>query len=320
MSGQKKHIFIFNPKSFSTIRLLEQVIEDINSYFYQHEDADYSIFFSKYPRNTIGLIRRIFSDLDKNVTARVYAIGGDGILFDCLNGIIGFPNAELASISYGVCNDFVLSFGKNSVQLFKNIEAQITAPVIDIDVMHCGNSYAINSCCFGVAAWARWYVKRYEHYIPVLYRRFLPRFYFATNVRGFFDRGLSNQRYEVILDGLHSENNLCSIVIANGSHIAGKKVPMPSVSPNDCELDILTAKSASKIALISALNAYYNGSALNPLLSHRKVKNIIISSNEPLAIAMDGEFFFESKLSISIIPHAVKFAVVKSMVKNRITK
>jgi diacylglycerol kinase family enzyme len=139
-----KHLFIINPKSFRTRRRLDQLIAGIDGYFKTRDQADYQIYISKYPRDAIGAIRSYMGAVPADITVTVNAVGGDGILLDCLNGIIIYSNTELAVVPYGVTNNFVRAFGEGREALFRDIGLQAISPAIPTDILKCGSNYAID--------------------------------------------------------------------------------------------------------------------------------------------------------------------------------
>jgi diacylglycerol kinase family enzyme len=291
------------------------VIDGIRNYFLAHTDLEYEIYFSKYPRYAIGLIRKIFAGLDKDITGRVYAVGGDGILFDCLNGIMGFPNAELGSIPYGACNDFIRSFGVNAHRFFKNIELQATASTLRTDVIYCGNSYALNCCCLGISSRSQQLETMYAKKCGRFYRNAVNSLYTIGGIRAVFEKGISRQRYELLIDGARLEDDFCDILIANGPCYGKDRMPMPVAVPDDGELDVLLAKSGSQFTTLRMMSTYLHGNYYRypQYFSHRKAKNIVINSARPLAIILDGEFFIDTHLSLSLIPGAIEFVNVNGI-------
>jgi len=126
------HLFILNPISFWNMWKQTQVLNRIQSFFSTIDNNDYAIHISRFPRDAASFIPVFARALPKGTVLRVYAIGGDGILFDCLNGVMGIENAELASIPYGRTNDFIRGFGKNEDVFFKRLALQYNAPTIPL--------------------------------------------------------------------------------------------------------------------------------------------------------------------------------------------
>jgi len=144
-----KHLVIVNPKSFAKESGMLSVIADIRTYFKNAANADYTIYISRYPRDAIGVVNDFIKSANEIV--RVYSVGGDGILYDCLNGLVGLPNAELAVIPYGKTDDFVRAFGEGKNKIFRDIKKQATANAIPTDIISIGNRYALNFCSAGFA-------------------------------------------------------------------------------------------------------------------------------------------------------------------------
>jgi hypothetical protein len=97
----QKHLFIINPKSFPQKKNLQRLIAGIDAYFTNRKvgkfpEEEYSIHISEFPRDPIIVIRKYMQKQERGTALRVYSIGGDGIAFCCLNGIIGLENTDLA--------------------------------------------------------------------------------------------------------------------------------------------------------------------------------------------------------------------------------
>jgi diacylglycerol kinase family enzyme len=316
MSEHRKHIFVFNPYSFAMPKSMEQTAAEIHNYFRKKKDLDYSICYSKYPRYSVGYLRRIFEDTNKDVIVRVYAVGGDGILFDCLNGIVGFPNAELTALPYGLSNNFIRSFGENSLAVFRNIDAQVNASVVPTDVMYCGNNYALNGCTLGMASYTHQFVMRYSRYAPGGYRILIDLLSYLGMARGIFNKESIHHKYEIILDGVPIVGNFCNILIANGPRIGNNLSPVHYARPDDGYLNVLAIQSNSVLSILRVMPSYLN-CKIHPLITRFKARNIVINSDEPMPTVLDGQLFYQKHISISVISSAIKFAAVAGLSYNK---
>jgi diacylglycerol kinase family enzyme len=311
----KKHIFIINLKSFLTKKSLETMEQNITDYFAGAGGGDFEIHHSRYPRNAIGIVRTILKDLPADVPVRVYAIGGDGILFDCVNGVMGFPNAELANLPYGSSNDFIRSFGENKADLFRSVKLQVEAPVIPTDVIDCVNNYGINTCCIGVegeSAVKVWdYMEKMGHY----YRRILTFLFRLGAVLALFDRRLINQRYQIDIDDECYDGNYSNIHIGNGPCLGDGMCVTPRSLPNDGVVDVVLARTRPFVKNLFNYLRFSQGKVTsdNEDFICRQAKSITISSDFPLAINLDGEVIFDKSFTVRVIPGAVKFAAVKGL-------
>jgi diacylglycerol kinase family enzyme len=332
---EKKHLFIINPRSFSGGRDINRVIAEIVSCFegpgraapfrshgappvlpgFNAFTGPYAIHIARFPRDAIVVIRKYMAAVAGAAMVRVYSIGGDGAAFGCLNGIVGLPNAELALIPYGSGNDFVRSFGEGLTGELRKIEAQIEAPTIPVDIIHCGTNYALNSCSIGIEAVAIRKVQGAQKKFWKLRRRYPVLnglLYTLSGVAVAFDREGIGQRYRMTIDDGKVEDDLALIYLANGRGYGVDKIVIPEAVPNDGSLDMLTVTKTSTIKTLRLLPSYMKGEyKKHPSeIIYRRVKRVSVSSDTPLCIALDGEVFFDSSIDIEIVPRAVRVAAV----------
>ena len=311
-----KHLFILNPKSFWHKWKWEQILYKIHSFFEIAGHKNCALHISQYPRDAIGFIRSFAWNLPEETTLRVYAVGGDGILFDCLNGIMGIEKAELAVIPYGHTNSFIRGFGKGTKTLFRNIERQLTAPVISLDVMRCGNIYALNSCTIGIHAEA---IRKTEHiqeeiskdrmFSRWLYRRLYKHLYVAGIIAACWNKKLLFQQYAVDIDGEISNGTYRSLAIYNGSYYGENIHPVKNAMPNDGVLDIVFAHSRGILRTYSMTPFYLSGRSewFPGEFTMKQGRKISVSSEDFLQVCMDGEMFYETQFTLELLPAAVQF-------------
>jgi diacylglycerol kinase family enzyme len=332
---EKKHLFIINPRSFLRGRDISRLIAEIVSCFdsapraaplYSLDgspafpdpdsvEGPYAIHLSRFPRDAIIVIRKYMARVAEKALVRVYSAGGDGAAFGCLNGIVGLPNAELALIPYGSGNDFARSFGEGLVGEMRKITAQIEAPVVPADIIHCGTNYALNSCSIGIEAVAIRKIQGMQKRLWKLRRRFAPLnglLYTLSGIAAAFDPESAGQRYRMTIDEGKTEDDLALILLANGRGYGANKVVIPEAVPNDGYLDMLTVTKASTMKILRLLPDYLKGNyKKHPSeIVYRRVKKVSITSDTPLCIALDGEVFFDTSIDISIVPQAVRIAAV----------
>jgi YegS/Rv2252/BmrU family lipid kinase len=309
-----RHIFIINPKSFRKVSEMETVIAGIRDFFEGREDC--FIYVSQFPRDAIGVIRERAKDIPPEEKFRVYAVGGDGILFDCLNGIVGLPNAELASVPCGRSNDFIRAFGEGRKDLFKDIALQAAAPAIPTDLIYYGNNYALNVCTIGMESVA--VIKMAE--INKKYRRILAWFpglydfmFFLGGLIGLFDQRLIFQHYQITIDGKDYSGNYSAINISNGPCYGGDMCAVPTAVPDDGLLDICMVKSMSTFKLLNIMSGYLKGRIKSKYRTLVRAQKIDIRSELPLLIEMDGEVLFDTNITVEIASGAIRFAAVKGL-------
>jgi diacylglycerol kinase family enzyme len=313
--GDKRiHLFVINPRSFRGARDQRAVINEIHACFGPGRCQDeYHVRISGFPRAAIGIIRGFMAKLDPAATVRIYAIGGNGILFDCLNGMYDIPNTELASVPYGNSNDFIRAFGDDAEDKFKSIAGQIAAPTVPTDIILTGTGVAIlNFALFGVEARVRHtYAQlagRFEEGL-VISPRVMSMIYTVLTVPAMFDRRTRSRIYEVILDDEDVIREEGSINIANGPCYGGDKQPNYRAMPNDGYLDLIFLRTENLLSDLIQAPRYYRGQALNNTerFIYRRAKKIEVRCKEAVIADFDGETFFDRTTTFTVSPAAIRF-------------
>jgi diacylglycerol kinase family enzyme len=315
--GARKHLLILNPRSFRRSREIGLVIASIESCFESLGHLEYELYVSRYPRDAIGIIHTSIRSIPNTTIVRVYALGGDGILFDCLNGIAGFENAELAVIPYGSTNYFIRSFGERKISLFRDIKAQAQAGILPTDIMKCKGNYAINFCTIGMEAEAAAQAQRMKKVLENgahLFRRFyyglsrymypLGRFFAA------FNKKITGQWYEIKIDEEILSGNFRNITIANGPCHKGKKIIPSNIVPDDGILDIVIGRSSGLLKTLSFISPFFRDNYEKHPSDFivKQGKKISIRSNLPLSVNLDDETFYDTDFTVELIPAAAKIA------------
>jgi diacylglycerol kinase family enzyme len=307
-----RHYFVVNPRSFGSEEALNEFYASVERIVSRY--ADYRVHVSKRPREAISAIRKYMETLPASETVRIYAVGGDGILFDCLNGVMGLPNAELAVVPYGKQNDFVRSFGEGKNSYFLDLEEQVRAPTLRVDVVRSGANYSLNGGIVGIEAAANF------AYIQLSHLDFLrkPKWGWLLNLiytfgafRNIFNKRLIWQKYHLVADGEDISGHYLLINAANAPCYGGDKCAVPSAVPNDGWLNLMTCKSTGKLRLLRMLVPYIHGGykKFPKYLKCRRIRKLEISSNEPIMIDLDGEVFYDTNLTVEIVPQALKLVV-----------
>jgi len=311
------HLFILNPKSFWNKWKQTQILNRIQSFFSTIENTDYDIHVSRFPRDAAGFIPVFAKALPKQTVLRVYAIGGDGILFDCLNGIMGLENAELAVIPYGHTNNFIRGFGKSEEIFFKRLALQYNAPIIPMDVIRCGNIYALSHCIIGTEAEVVRSVERIREKMQKgnSLSRWMARklhsmlYYFSVFSVIFGSNKLTLQQYDLDVDGEALSGVYMGFDIYNSPYINGSRHPVKKTMPNDGMLDMIIPRKQGRRQFFSMLPLFVSESqrALSRHFIYKQFRKIKIYSTEILRVNMDGIIFFEPSLELELLPSALRF-------------
>jgi diacylglycerol kinase family enzyme len=324
-----EHLFVINPQSFGTnlrgVReSMDAITAEIKAYFVGKEEK-YTIHISRYPRNAIVAIRRYFKNLAADTRVRVYAVGGDGMAFDCLNGIVGMSNVELAIIPYGTGSDFVRAFGPEHYLEFRNLTAQTSASTIPVDVIKCNGKYALNFCSVGVESVAAIKIiplfkrfKRLRRSFPFFNRVF----FLIGAILAQFEKRVIGQEYGIFADGENVSGSYLGINIANAPYYGDGLSAVSSAVPDDGLMDMLITKKMHIFAAFASLAKFVSGGwrLLSKHFIFRRIKQVSIRSTKPLSVNLDGEVFFDTFLDIEILPHLVNIVNVTGAGFKRLDK
>jgi diacylglycerol kinase family enzyme len=297
---------------------MDAFISSIESWFEKINPDECQLYISRCPRDAIGIIRKFMAPIPRDAAVRVYAAGGDGILFDCLNGIMGFDNVELALMPYGMTNNFVQAFGKRQTPYFRDIRYQAGGTAVPTDVIRCKGRYALNFCTIGMVSDAILRAMQINRVLEqggrvlrqIYYGLYRPVYYLGGLLAA-FNRRITRQRYEINIDDEPVSGKFMNITIANGPCYGGGRRAAGAV-PDDGMLDICIGKSASSLNIFRMVSS----GALDRPQNYpagfivRRGKKISVKSDLPLFINMDGEVFFDNCFTAEIMPQAVKIVSV----------
>jgi diacylglycerol kinase family enzyme len=320
MSVAMKHLFVLNPKSFWNQWKMEQVRSKIHEFFKTLGSQDYAIHVSRFPRDATGYVSGFIRMFPQETIIRVYAVGGDGILFDCLNAVIPFPNAELAAIPYGFKNTFLYGFGKANVYLFRDIRRQVEASTIPLDVIRCGSHYAISFCAMGIESEAHIRAEKIReqwamsgHLFRWLAKRLYIQLCYLGGILAIFDKKITQQRYEIDIDGEMFDEKFSIINIANSAWYAGSLSPQRRARPDDGVLDVFIGRSMNKWNLIRRVRPYLKGRysrEAGDFYILERARKITIRSQDPIFIDLDDIQLVDTNITVEVLPGAIRFVDV----------
>jgi diacylglycerol kinase family enzyme len=301
-----KHLFIINPKSFRDKREILAFSHNVKEIL--GEDA--TVIISRYPRFAVSKVNDFLKEeAAQGEKVRVYAVGGDGILFDCLNAILRYPENELASVPYGNANDFLRAFGSENLPLFRDIKLLSESPSVLTDIFRCGANMAMTNAAIGLEGSSiivtESMAKKLSK-IPFL-RKLIPTLYLLGAVVVLFNKKLRTQYYQITLDGVDFSGEYIDINLGNCFGNGGKNASNPYAVPNDGWLNAIFVKKMPLLKCLVAVNAFTSGNfeKFPEDFRHVRFKKMHVTSEEPIRICADGEAFYTSEVNIEIHPKAV---------------
>jgi diacylglycerol kinase family enzyme len=309
-----KHVFIVDPKAFRDQQWrMDGLLDSIGQYFRAQEKADFSTLFSHHPRDAIKLIQKQVDEAEPFETVRVYAIGGDDLLFDCLNGVAGLPSMELAIAPYGVTNSFIRAFGEKKADMFKDIVALVTADTIPTDMIEVGNMYAINGCSVGLIPARAMKMRDLRARLSSGVSQYAIGFWFFLNrLTTLFNKEIIAHNYTITIDEQDYSGNYSQITIVNAPYFDRHKTALAGAVPDDGMLDVVLFRSVSPLLTSRSINKYLRGKL--PSNSVRvQARKIKIKSEKPIYIQTDTELLRDTSITFEVVPGAVQVVAVNNL-------
>jgi len=302
-----KHVFVFDPKAFYNQQWkMDNILDGIGQFFRTQEKLDFSIQFSRYRRNAIGIIQEEAEKANIGDRLRIYAIGGEEILFDCLNGVVHYPNMQLAYVPHGETNNFLKIFGEDKTESFKDIPGLVQSDAIPTDVIRWGVNFAFNSCYIGMNSAISKNLKDLKTKLNkasyILFSKFTS---FANYFLTAFDKQLAARQYKITIDDVDYSGHYSLIHVANTPYFNGKKTGASDATPDDGLLDITLIKASLPLTTLSSMRRYSKGKRTKNCVFIQG-KKAAIQSNGQMWIQLDNEYILDTEINLSVVHHAVQ--------------
>lgn len=294
-----KHIFIINPAAGQgkSLEFIKPRIEEIA----KKEALDYEIIVTQRQGEGIETVREIAKSGEE---LRFYACGGDGTLYEVVNGAYGYKNVQVAVIPLGSGNDFIRLFGTKEEYLV--LEDVIHGVPVEFDLIDCDGEIAINQCSMGMDAEVcamQGKLKKLPgvggegaYYLGCLYA-------IAKKFKNTFTYSIDDE------EPVKKDCLFC--FIGNSRWYGGGFKAAPLALPDDQLLDIVIVESSvSRAKLLTLLNKYKRGEHLDwDITTFKRAKKLTIHSEKPAAVNVDGEVKYVTDTSFKIVEKGMTYVV-----------
>jgi diacylglycerol kinase family enzyme len=309
-----KHVFVFDPKAFYNQQWkMDNILDTIGQFFRTQEKPDWSIQMSRYRRDVIVILQEELEKAKPGDTVRVYAIGGNEILFDCINAIAHFPNMQIAIVPYGESCDFLNIFGEGKTELFTDIPTLVQAQALSTDLIKWGVNYALNSCYIGLNSALAARVKNLKSSLGkrgfFLFSKISNFFnYIATA----FNKEIARQEYKITIDDVDYSGKYSLIHVANGPCYAGKMTGVSDATPDDGVLDIALIKSAHPLKTMFSMRRYARGKRPKNCV-FVQAKKVSVHSDKKMWIQLDNEYIQDTNIDMNVIHNAIQVVALDGL-------
>lgn len=291
-----KHIFIVNPAAGKG-QAATRIVPQIEAYFKAHPKLSYEVYTTKAQGDGKTYVENAAKTGEP---IRFYACGGDGTLYEVVNGAYKYPNAAVGILPLGSGNDFARIFGKSDKLL--DIDAQVNAETRKFDLIDAGGHVAINQCSMGLDA---------EVCAKQAYFKKLPgvggEFAYTMSLFYCLFRRLKSDFKIVIDDDKVIEGRMLFALCGNSRWYGGGYKGAPKAVPDDGLLDfILVRKTVGRLKLAGLVGKYKRGEHLTwDFTDFVRGKKLQIFSKNPAAVNVDGECEYVTESTFQILPAAL---------------
>ncbi|MCL5676999.1 MAG: diacylglycerol kinase family lipid kinase [Firmicutes bacterium] len=230
---------------------------------------------------------------------RVVSLGGDGTLFETVNGLVG-TGAALGVIPGGTGNDFCRAMGIPRTPR-EALDVAFGDYTVQVDVGQKLDRYFINAAGVGLDA----EVCRETNAIPK---------YFGGTVPYLVGVGKALIKFRprpvtIDVDGQVTTQPITLLAIANGQYYGAGMHIAPDADPTDGWFDLVRAGDLSLPELLRALPRLYPGTHLSlPKVTVSRGRRVTITSDYPLPVQLDGEVAGTLPVTIQLLPSALTVA------------
>ena len=293
-----KVLIISNPKS------------GVNNYensinYVINEFKNFNIETTLIKTTHVGHATQLVKDTNISNYDSVCAMGGDGTLFEVLNGMFSRNESDRRPISVipnGTGNSFMKTIGiESQLSSIEKIAKNESRPV-DVMKAVCDDEvlYSLNLIGWGMAT-----------DISVLaegLRIFGGQRY---NIASFFEIVKNKKRTaKLIIDGVEREDDFAFIIACNTKYV-GKDMKMaPNAEIDDGKIDLIIVKEASSFTLFSVFPKLFDGSHINhDACEYVHCESFSIIPQETGKLNIDGEIIGSSPVAIEILKNGVELII-----------
>ncbi len=258
-----------------------------------------------------------FYNANKDEDIRFYVCGGDGTVCEAVNGIMRIEDrsrVSLGVVPVGTGNDFVRNFTNS--QIFFDIDAQLDAETLNIDVLQCNDFYSVNMINIGFDCQV--VVKT----ASIKRRRWVPSklAYIFGLVVTLIKKPGADMCVGTDADELEDKSLLLT-TFANGSFCGGGFHSNPEASLCDGKINALFVKNISRARFLGLVGYYKKGTHLlgkySDIISSCKADEYHMTFDKPTEMSVDGEIVTVDKADIRCIKGALNVLIPKGCVYSK---
>ena len=294
-----KNIFlIVNPQSGTKNynKVLNYVVNEFDKY-----EIEYTLNKTEYSGHAIELVR----SCDITKYDFVCAIGGDGTLYEVLNGMLTRDDEKkipVGLIPGGTGNSFMKTI--DCLDPMDAINKIINNIPRSIDVMRVKAAnkkyYSLNLVGWGMATDISVFAEKLRFIGGQRY-----------NIASIFEIVKNKKREaKLIVDGKEREDDFCFIISCNTKYV-GKGMRMaPNALIDDGLIDLIIVKKTSRATLLSVFPKLFNGTHIeHDACEYLQCHSFSIIPKENGQLNIDGEIIGHTPVDVDIVKEGIELLV-----------
>lgn len=287
----RKILFIVNPKAGKSkgLKVVRHAATLLN-----HRGILADIQISEFAGHAIELAH----GANQSAYSGVAAVGGDGTLFEIINGFLrdgGKIDIPIGQVPVGTGNSFIKDLDINSVE--DAVEKIAVGKTREIDLGYFtspdGEFYFINLLGTGFVADVAHRAKSFKWLGPLSY---------VIGVLGELAK-LRPVPVTLTIDGKELQQDYIFAEICNSTRTGGDMIMAPDAKIDDGLLDVVILKTISRINLLKIFPTLFKGTHVSdPHVETFKCRKIKIEPKISQRLSPDGEILGSTPIEISILP------------------
>ena len=282
-----KHVFILNPVSGrESAKTLIPIIEE----YFKTSNDEFEILKTEYA----GHAKVLASQFHKEDDVCIYATGGDGTLWEVVNGLD--PEVTFSIIPSGTGNDFFRMIEANIYDMPKLVKDTIEGEQIQVDYGICNDMRFINCLCMGVDADVN------ARVCEVGKASMMPKklLYLSSALNALTH--LKPLEFRVWMNGKEEVKQGLLAAVMNGRKYGGGFTPTPNANMNDGLFDVCFVQPVKFARLATLFPQYFKGTHLEAKeVEMSQTESIRFQFEQEINVCLDGEMFRMKDIDAKIV-------------------
>jgi diacylglycerol kinase (ATP) len=251
----------------------------------------------------VQIVREVVAQGFRNLLA----VGGDGTANEVVNGIAqagAVGSVRFATLPLGTSNSFLRDFGQQEVD--RAVAAIVRGDAPPCDLLRCRISldgelrehWALNNIIVGFGA----------NVGALMNRRlkFLGKAGYSAGVVIEVAR-LTAPRMILQVDGAAIDQPVTMVNVANSQFTGGNMHISPGALVDDGLFDVLIIERLTRRQLLNAFPLIFSGRHVtHPLVRLVKGRRMVLSTERPLPLLIDGDIIGSTPLEVEVVPAALR--------------